>query len=63
MNYFTHKGWEFGGHADAAAKATDKGGAVGGAVSLDDIPVYQLTESGLALQANQILERRRLELI
>ena len=32
-------------------QATDKGGAVGGAVSLDDITIYQLTESGLALQA------------
>ena len=51
MNYFIDKGWEFGGHADAAAKATDKGAAVGGAVSLDDITIYQLTESGLALQA------------
>jgi len=51
MNYFINKGWDFGGHADAAAKATDKGAAVGGAVSLDDITIYQLTESGLALQA------------
>ncbi len=51
MNYFINKGWEFGGGADAAAKASDKGDAVGGAVSLDDITVYQLTESGLALQA------------
>jgi lipid-binding SYLF domain-containing protein len=51
MNYFVNKGWEFGGGADAAAKATDKGAAVGGAVSLDDITIYQLTESGLALQA------------
>ena len=37
-------GWEFGGHADAAAKASDKGGAVGGEILLDNITIYQLTE-------------------
>ena len=51
MQKFIETGWEFGGHADAAAKAGDKGGAVGGEALLDDITVYQLTESGLALQA------------
>jgi len=51
MNYFINSGWEFGGHADAAAKASDKGAAVGGEVLVDNITVYQLTESGLALQA------------
>lgn len=51
MNRFINSGWEFGGHADAAAKASDKGAAVGGEVLLDNITVYQLTESGLALQA------------
>ncbi|MEJ2366289.1 MAG: hypothetical protein P8017_16755 [Deltaproteobacteria bacterium] len=51
MNHFINSGWEFGGHADAAAKASDKGGAVGGEVLLDHITIYQLTESGLALQA------------
>ena len=51
MNYFINSGWEFGGHADAAAKASDKGAAVGGEVLLDNITIYQLTESGLALQA------------
>jgi lipid-binding SYLF domain-containing protein len=51
MNRFIESGWEFGGHADAAAKASDKGTAVGGEVLLDDITIYQLTESGLALQA------------
>ena len=30
MNSFIESGWQFGGHADAAAKAGDKGGAVGG---------------------------------
>jgi lipid-binding SYLF domain-containing protein len=51
MNKFVKSGWEFGGHADAAAKASDKGGAVGGEILLDNITIYQLTESGLALQA------------
>jgi lipid-binding SYLF domain-containing protein len=51
MNHFINSGWEFGGHADAAAKASDKGAAVGGEVLLANITIYQLTESGLALQA------------
>ncbi len=51
MNHFINSGWEFGGHADAAAKAGDKGAAVGGEALLDNITIYQLTESGLALQA------------
>lgn len=51
MKHFINSGWEFGGHADAAAKASDKGAAVGGEVLLDNITIYQLTESGLALQA------------
>ncbi len=51
MNRFIHSGWEFGGHADAAAKASDIGAAVGGEALLDNITIYQLTESGLALQA------------
>jgi lipid-binding SYLF domain-containing protein len=51
MNKFIKSGWEFGGHADAAAKASDMGGAVGGEILLDNITIYQLTESGLALQA------------
>ena len=51
MNHFINSGWEFGGHADAAAKASDKGAAVGGEVLLDNITIYQLIESGLALQA------------
>ena len=51
MNKFINSGWEFGAHADAAAKAGDKGGAVGGEILIDNITIYQLTESGLALQA------------
>ena len=51
MNNFINSGWEFGAHADAAAKASDKGGAVGGEILVDNITIYQLTEAGLALQA------------
>ena len=51
MQKFITSGWEFGAHADAAAKAGEKGGAIGGEVLVDGVTVYQLTESGLALQA------------
>ncbi len=51
MEKFINSGWEFGGHADAAAKAADKGGAVGGEALVDGITIYQITKSGLALQA------------
>ena len=51
MNDFINKGWSFGGQADAAAKAGEQGGAVGGEAVLDGVSVYQLTESGLSLQA------------
>ncbi len=51
LNRFVESGWAFGAQADAAAKASDKGAAVGGEVTIDDITIYQLTETGLALQA------------
>ena len=51
MDRFVNQGWSFGGQADAAAKAGDLGAAVGGEAILDNISIYQLTESGLALQA------------
>lgn len=51
MNDFINSGWEFGAHADAAAKASDAGAAVGGEILVDNITIYQLTEAGLALQA------------
>ena len=51
MQNFISNGWEVGAHADAAAKAGKKGGAVGGEILLDGVSIYQLTESGLALQA------------
>ena len=52
MNDFIEKGWEFGGQADAAAKSGEKGAAVGGEMYIEsDIIIYQITESGAALQA------------
>lgn len=50
MNNFVEKGWAFGAQADAAAKAGDKGGAIAGEVTIDNITIYQLTKTGLALQ-------------
>jgi len=51
MQNFVTNGWEVGAHADAAAKAGEKGGAVSGEILLDGVTIYQLTENGLALQA------------
>ena len=48
---FVENGWAFGGQVDAAAKASDKGGALGAEAIINDATIYQLTESGLALQA------------
>lgn len=51
LDAFVDNGWEFGGNADAAAKSGDKGGAVSGEALLNGVTIYQITESGLALQA------------
>ena len=51
LQRFVDSGWSFGGHADAAAKAQDKGAAIGGEMVVDGMRVFQLTESGIALQA------------
>lgn len=51
MNYFIEKGWTFGGNADAAVKASDKGRSVEGEAYYGDVTVFTFTESGLALQA------------
>ena len=51
LDKFVNKGWEFGAHADAAAKSGEKGAAAGGAASFQDIRIYQFTKSGIALQA------------
>ena len=49
---FVEYGWDFSGQADAAAKSGDKGdeGSVAGTV-VNGVSIYQLTETGLALQA------------
>lgn len=51
MNKFIESGWVFGGHADAAAKAGDKGGEKSGEGIAGQAKVYSMTETGLALQA------------
>jgi lipid-binding SYLF domain-containing protein len=51
MKHFVEKGWALGAQADAAAKSNDKGAAVGGEITVDNMTIYQLTETGLALQA------------
>jgi lipid-binding SYLF domain-containing protein len=48
---FMDVGFSVGGQVDAAAKAGDLGVAVGGEAVVDNVTVYQLTQSGLALQA------------
>ena len=52
MKQFIEQGWTFSAQADAAAKADEKGGSVGGEVLFNGIKVYQLTESGVLLQAS-----------
>jgi lipid-binding SYLF domain-containing protein len=52
VDRFINSGWEFGGHADAAAKTSDRGSAVGGEALIDHIIIYKITKSGLLLQAS-----------
>ncbi len=52
MDKFVASGWDFGGHADAAAKAGDKGAEASAEGDITSkIEVYSMTEAGLALQA------------
>ncbi len=51
MNRFVNNGWQFGGHADAAAILNEKGEAIGGEILIGNMTIYQLTTSGLAFQA------------
>jgi len=52
LTQFTDSGWEAGGQADAAAKAGKEGAAYSGATMVaPGVWVYQITKSGLALQA------------
>ena len=49
---FVESGWQAGAQADAAAKAEEKGGAADSSIDVaPGVELYQLTESGLALQA------------
>ena len=51
VDRFLEYGLTFGAQADAAAKASDQGAAIGGEAIADNVTVYQLTQTGLALQA------------
>lgn len=52
LEKFVESGWEFGGHADAAAKAGETGGEMSGEGAIGaDIEAFSMTESGLTLQA------------
>lgn len=52
FDQFVESGWDASAQADAAAKAEDKGDAWAGAVDVaPGIKLYQITKSGLALQA------------
>jgi lipid-binding SYLF domain-containing protein len=49
---FVDSGWEANAQADAAAKSGEDGGALDGAVTVQEgITLYKLTKNGLALQA------------
>ena len=50
---FITSGWEFGGQADAAAKARDKGVAATGEFSIDaETTMYTMSEAGLMAKVN-----------
>jgi lipid-binding SYLF domain-containing protein len=52
MDKFINSGWTFGGESDAAFKGGDTGAAMSGALAVaPGLRIYQLTQSGLALQA------------
>jgi len=52
LDSFMDHGWSASGQADAAAKSDDKGGSYAGAIDVaPGIKLYQITETGLALQA------------
>jgi lipid-binding SYLF domain-containing protein len=55
MKKFIESGWQFGGEADATAKAGDKGAAASKEAAADTganvFEIYQMTDTGVALQA------------
>ena len=53
LDAFVEKGWDFSGQADAAAKSGEKGGEGSAAGTVvNGASIYQLTETGLALQVS-----------
>jgi len=51
FDQFVNSGWTLGGQATAAAQAADQGGALAGAIAVaPGVWVYQLTDTGLALE-------------
>lgn len=55
LKKFVDSGWQFGGEADATAKAGDKGAAAAKEAASDTganvFEIYQMTDTGVALQA------------
>jgi len=55
MKKFIESGWQFGGEADATAKAGEKGAAASKEAGVDTganlFEIYQMTDTGVALQA------------
>lgn len=52
---FVNSGWEFGGQADAVAKARDKGAAATGEISIDaETTMYTMSEAGLIAKVNLV---------
>ena len=55
LNKFVENGWQFGGEADATAKAGEKGAAAAREAGVDSggnlFEIYQMTDTGAALQA------------
>ena len=54
MHQFVNSGWDFGAQADASAKTGETGAAASGtttAGAIAGMEIYQLTKTGLALQA------------
>ncbi|WP_440874410.1 YSC84-related protein [Thalassotalea sp. PLHSN55] len=51
LDDFIKHGWSVGAEADAAIKASDKGAEYSGSATVGDIEIYQMTDSGLAIQA------------
>lgn len=48
---FVEIGWQVTAEADAAAKAADKGKELSGGLTIGDVTIFQMTESGLVLHA------------